>query len=166
MGGFNVVDGSFVHGDGFRIGEFNRIHENVRVGDDVTIRNFIELRPGTVIGDGCYIDSGVKSSGQNRIGNNVVIRYDTILAREVTVEDDVFISPQVTTVYKTHERKAVGGILIGRGAFIGTNATLMEGVRIGSYVVIGAKALVTRDCLERGVYTGIPARLRRRIEGG
>lgn len=158
----NYVHPSFVHGENFKIGKYNHIHENVKVGDDVTIRSYVELRPGTIIGDWCYIDSGVKSSGQNKIGNNVTIRYDAIIARNVIIEDDVFISPQVMTEYLTHKREKKGGTVIGKGTFVGTDATISFGVKICPEVIIGSKALVKRDILEPGIYVGIPARLMRR----
>lgn len=159
----NHIHPSFRHGRNFKIGKYNVIHENCRVGDDVQVRSYVELRPGTVIGDHCYIDSGVKSSGQNSIGSHVVIRYDAIIAREVTVESGTkdkptFISPQVMTIYSTHEHEKRGGIVIGSGAFIGTSAVLGPAVKIGPGVVIGTNAYVNKDCLESGIYVGVPAR--------
>ena len=62
------------------------------------------------------------------------------------------------TIYKTHEGDKIGGIRIGKGAFIGTNVVLSNGVKIAAGAVIGAKALVTRDCLDKAVYVGIPAK--------
>lgn len=158
--GINYIDPSFKHGKKFSIGNFCIIQEDCEVGDNVTIKDYVRLAKGTKIGNNCIIDSFVKSSGQNKIGNNVTIRYDSIIARGVTIEDDVFISPQVMTIYLTHKKDKKGGIVIGKGAFIGTNVTIGAGVKIGPKVVIGAKALVTKDCLEPGVYIGIPARRR------
>ena len=129
------------------------------MGDDATIRSYVELRNGTIIGDRCYIDSGVKSSGQCKIGNDVTIRYDAIIARNVIIEDGVFISPQVMFInvpFKPKEKKAT---IIRKGAKIGTNATINDGVEVGEGVIIGAKAFVNRDCLTPGVYIGNPARL-------
>lgn len=154
----NIIHESFKHGKNFKIGNFCIIQEDCVVGDNVTIKDFVRLARDTKIGNNCIIDSYVKSSGQNRIGNNVTIRYDSIIAREVTIEDDVFISPQVMTIYLTHKKDKVGGIVIGKGAFIGTNVTIGAGVHIGPKVVIGAKALVTKDCLEPGIYVGLPAK--------
>ena len=150
---------SFKHGKNLQIGKYNHIHPDVQVGDDVTIRSYVELRNGTIIGDRCYIDSGVKSSGQCKIGNDVTIRYDAIIARNVIIEDGVFISPQVMFInipFKAKEKKPT---IIRKGAKIGTNATINDGVEIGEGVIIGAKAFVNRDCLEPGVYIGNPAKL-------
>lgn len=154
----NYIHPSFIHGKNFKIGKYNHIHENVKVGDNVTIRSYVELRPDTIIGDGCYIDSGVKSSGGCRIGNNVTIRYDAIIARNVIIEDGVFISPQVMFIYIPFTEKEVKLTIVRKGAKIGTSATINDGVEIGEGAIIGAKTFVNKDCLEPGVYVGIPAR--------
>jgi UDP-N-acetylglucosamine acyltransferase len=154
----NIVDQSFKCGKNLKIGVYNHIHENVRVGDDCTIRSFVELRPETVIGNNCYIDSGVKTSGQCRIGNNVTIRYDSIIARNVIIEDDVFISPQVMTINIPFTEKEKKPTIIRKNAKIGTNVTINDGVEIGVGVIIGAKAFVNKDCIESGVYVGAPAK--------
>lgn len=62
------------------------------------------------------------------------------------------------TIYLTHELEKKMGIVIGGGAFIGTNVVIGAGVKIGPKVVIGAMAFVNKDCLEPGVYVGIPAK--------
>lgn len=154
----NIIHPNFKHGKNFKIGEFNHIHEDVVVGDDVQIRSYVELRPQTIIGDGCYIDSGVKSSGQNKIGNGVILRYDAIIARNVIIEDDVFISPQVMFINIPFTEKEKKTTIIRKGAKIGTNATIGDGVEVGERVIIGAKAYVNKDCLEPGIYVGIPVR--------
>ncbi len=156
----NEIHPSFKHGKNFKIGVFNHIHENVIVGDDVEMRSFVELRSGTRIGDRVYIDSGVKMSGGDlcRIGNDVRIRFDAIIARNVVIEDGVFIAPQVGFVniqFKPKEKKPT---IIHKNAKIGFAATIGDGVEIGEGVIIGQHANVIRDCLEPGTYVGNPAR--------
>jgi len=163
----NHVHPSFEYGRNLKIGKYNHIHECVSVGDDVTIRSYVELRKETVIGDDCYLDSGVKSSGQNRVGDRVTLRYDSILAKGVIIEDDVFISPQLMTENLSHRGEEVGGAHIGifewdrktkYRVFIGTNVTLAAGIEICSGAIIGSKANVRKSILEPGVYVGNPAR--------
>jgi len=178
----NFIDRSFNHGENFKIGRFCIIEKNVIVGDDVTIgdhckimkgcricsgtllKDYIRLAPSTWIGKNCVIDSYVKSSGMNTIGHNVTLRYDAIIAREVTVEDDCFISPQVMTIYKSHKGEKIGGTVIGKGSFIGTNVTLNHGVKICAGCVVGSKALVSKDLTEKGIYIGVPAKLFKRLD--
>jgi len=164
----NIIATDFTRGDNLSIGSFNLIEENVKVGDNVKIMNYVELRKGTRIGDDCYIDSGVKSSGQNRVGNRVILRYASILAKGVKIEDDVFISPQLMTENVNQYGEEIGGAHIGVGdwggqtkyrVFIGTNVTLAAGIEICPSVIIGSKTNVRKSITEPGVYIGNPARL-------
>ena len=147
----NQIHESFRQGENFKIGVFNHIHEGVVVGDNTTIMSFTEIRGGTIVGDDCYIDSGVSFSGENRIGNRVTIRYKSILARGVIIEDDVFISPQVMFVKIPFKEEGKDShTIVKEGAKIGTGAIIMPGIIIGRGVIIGAGAIVTKDCLEEG----------------
>ncbi len=154
----NIIAADFKHGKNFKIGHHCIIQEGCEVGDDVTIENFVLLKKGTKIGSNVFVDSYVKSSGSNRIGSNVTLRFNATIAREVTVEDDVFISPNVMTIYSTHEGEKRGGTVIGKGCFIGTNAVLGPSVKIGENTVIGAMAYVAKDCEPNAIYVGIPAK--------
>jgi UDP-N-acetylglucosamine acyltransferase len=143
------------------IGHNSIIGEGCEIGARTRIMNNVELRKGTIVGEDCYVDSGVKSSGLNRVGDRVVLRYDAIIARGCDIGDDAYICPQVMTNNLNHLREEVGGAHVGRAAFIGTNATLAAGITIADEVVVGSKAFVSRDCpVEGGVYIGMPARLR------
>jgi acetyltransferase-like isoleucine patch superfamily enzyme len=168
--------GSFECGEGVEIGNYNRIGKNVTIGagskighhciidDDVTIgknvviENFVLLKKYTIIGDESFIDSYVRSSGSCKIGNRVTVRYGATIAKKVTIENDAFISPNVMTIYSTHEGIGVPGTLIGAKAHIGTAAVLGPGIKIAPSVVIGAMAYVSKNCSEKGVYVGVPAK--------
>ena len=154
----NIIAPDFKHGKNFKIGHHCIIQEGCEVGDDVTIEHFVLLKKGTKIGSNVYVDSYVKSSGSNRIGSNVTLRFNSTIAREVTVGDDVFISPNVMTIYSTHEGEKKGGTDIGDGAFIGTNAVLGPRVKIGKHTVVGAMSYVIKDCEDNAIYVGIPAK--------
>ena len=147
----------FQHGKNFKCGSFVKIDKDVIVGDDVTIENFVLLKPGTRIGNNVFVDSYFRSSGSNKIGNNVTLRFGSTIAREVTVEDDVFISPNVMTVYSRHTGEKVGGTTIGKGAHVGTAAVIGPGVKIAAGSVIGSQAYVSKDITEPGIYVGVPA---------
>jgi len=161
----NLISDSFVHGSGFKLGSFCILESDVVVGNDVTIRNYVELRKGTRIGNNCYIDSGVKSSGLNKIGDNVTIRYDSIIARNVEIGNNVFISPQVMFINIPFGRKKRGWTVVSDDVKIGTNATIGDGIFIGSDITIGAKSYVNKDLIESGVYIGTPAKLRITTKG-
>jgi UDP-2-acetamido-3-amino-2,3-dideoxy-glucuronate N-acetyltransferase len=153
----NIIAADFKHGANFKIGHHCIIHEACEVGDNVTIENFVLLKQGTKIGHNVFVDSYVKSSGDNSIGSNVTLRFNATIAREVRVEDDVFISPNVMTIFSTHEGQKRGGTVIGKGAFIGTSAVLGPHVNVGEGAVVGALSYVHADCEANCIYTGIPA---------
>ena len=144
------------HGKNFKIGEFCVIEKDVWIGNNVTIKNFVELRAGTVIGNDVYIDSYVRSSGQNVIGNNVILRFGCTIARLVSIQDGVFIAPNVMTIYDVNK----GVTTIGKNCKIYTGTVIGAGVTIGNDVIIGAQAFVNKDCFEPGIYIGVPARKR------
>lgn len=158
IGCYNRIGDNVTVGDNCVIGHHCIIEDNVVTGDDVVIENYVLLKKNTRIGSNTFIDSYVRSSGDNRIGNNITIRYGATIAKAVTVEDGAFISPNVMTIYSTHEGEKVSGTVIGAEAFIGTAAVIGPGVKIGKGVVIGAMAYVSKHCLEKGIYVGVPAR--------
>jgi len=161
------VHPSFKYGRNLKFGWGNHIHRGVTVGDDCKIKSFVELREGTVFGDGCYIDSGVVSSGLCKIGDRVILRYKSIIAKGTEIEDDVFISPQFMTENVSHRGEEIGGAKIGFGdwdgesmyrVFVGTNVTLAAGIEICPGAIIGSKTNVRKSITEPGVYVGNPAR--------
>ncbi len=167
IGKYNIIGEGVKVGDNVSIDSFNKIEDTV-IGDDVEIGNYnefvgvrignrtkikskTELRPKTIIGADCKIDSGVKSSGECEIGNNVTIRYDSIIARNVKIENNVFIAPQVMFINIEFIHKGPRKTTIIRsGVKIGTNATINASIEIAKNVIIGARALVAKDCLDEG----------------
>jgi acetyltransferase-like isoleucine patch superfamily enzyme len=67
------------------------------------------------------------------------------------------------TVYSKHTGEKSTGTFIKKSAFIGTAAVVGPNVTIGEGVVIGAQAYVSKDCVERGIYIGVPAKLLKRL---
>lgn len=156
-----IIEKDVVVGNNVNIGHSVVIQEGTRIGNNVTIEHFVLLKKGTKVGNDVFIDSYVKTSGHNSIGNNVTLRFNSTIAREVSIEDGCYISPNVMTIYVKHTRESVGGITIGANTFVGTNAVLGPGVKIAPNSVIGALTYVSQDCSEPGVYIGIPARRRK-----
>ena len=152
-----VIAEDFKHGVNFSIGSHCIIQEGCEVGDNVRVENFVLLKKGTKIGSNVYVDSYVKSSGSNKIGSNVTLRFNATIAREVVIEDDVFISPNVMTIYSDHKGESHPGTVIGKGCHIGTNAVINHGLKIAPHTVVGALSLVTKNILSPGIYIGIPA---------
>lgn len=147
-------------GDNFKIGKFCIIESDVIIGDGVRIDNYVLLKQGTLVGDGTVIESYVRSSGYNRIGKDCVLKYGVTIARNVIIHDNVFISPNVMTIYADMEGDShPSPISIGDDVFIGTAAVINYGVQIAHGVKIGAMSYIRKDCDKPGgVYVGSPAR--------
>jgi UDP-N-acetylglucosamine acyltransferase len=155
----NSIDSTFKHGNNFVIGDYNVIKDDVKVGDNVEICNYVLLKKGSRVGNNCYIDSYSLSSGSNKIGNNVIVRYGTYIARNVIVEDNVFFSAGVKTIYIDQKRnKTTKKTIIGEGCFIGDNVVIMNSVHIGKHCIIGACSFINKDLDAEGVYIGSPAK--------
>jgi UDP-2-acetamido-3-amino-2,3-dideoxy-glucuronate N-acetyltransferase len=139
------------------------IEDGARLGDGVKIWHWVHVRAGATIGDGtsigqgCYIAAVAIGRGC-RIQNHVSI-YDG-----VTIEDEVFLGPSCVFTNVKHPRAHVPrkhgyeSTVVGRGATLGANATIVCGVAIGAYAMIGAGAVITRSVPAHGLMTGAPAR--------
>jgi len=153
----NQISKKATIGDNFKIGHFCIIEDDVFIGDNVTIENYVLIKKGTIISNNCFIDSYVRSSGQNFIGENCTIRYGATIAKDVAVGDNVFISPNVMTIYSDPDGKHTKKTLINKGAFIGTAAVINSGITIVNNVIIGAMSYVNKDCDNiGGIYVGQP----------
>jgi UDP-3-O-[3-hydroxymyristoyl] glucosamine N-acyltransferase len=163
LGNMCVIEKNTRIGDKVEMGHLCIVGEDCQIGRQTELKSHVELRKATVVGAECYIDSGVKSSGMNRVGDNVTLRYDCIIARGCDIGDRSYICPQVMTNNVDHKGNEIGGAHVGADAFIGTNVTLGAGLRIAAKTIVGSKAMVTRDIEEAGVYVGVPATLQRKL---
>lgn len=152
-----------------------------RLGEGCLIRHFTTLYAGTVLGDGVQTGQGASIRENNRIGNrtsigtNAVLEHGNRIGERVrihsgcflelaTIEDDVFVGPNVVFADDLHPpcpnyEDCVGGAVIRKGASIGANATLLPGVVVGQYAIVGAGAVVVADVPDYTVVVGSPARV-------
>lgn len=139
------------------------IYAGAELGDRVQTGHGALIREGNVIGCDVSIGTNAVLEPDNRVGDRVRIHSGCFLEL-VTVGDDVFIGPNVTFADDLHPpcpeyRNCVGGAVIGDGAAIGANATVLPGVRVGAQALVGAGAVVVDDVPERAVVVGNPARV-------
>lgn len=152
-------------------GEFCLIAPDVVLGQDVSIFHFVNLY-GCTIGDSTKIGSFVEIQKGVRVGRNCKVSSHTFICEGVTVEDEVFIGhgvqfindkyPRATRDDGTLQTEAdwtVERTTVGRGASIGTGATILGGVNIGERAIIGAGSVVTRDVPAGAIVAGNPARI-------
>lgn len=141
------------------------IEEDVSIGEGTRIWHFVHIRKRARIGRNCNIGKGVYIDTEVRIGNNVKIQNFVSVYRGVTIEDDVFIGPHATFTNDLYPRSyntswEIVPTIVKKGASIGANATIVCGVTIGEYAMVGAGAVVTKDVPPFGLVYGNPARLK------
>jgi acetyltransferase-like isoleucine patch superfamily enzyme len=150
-----------------------------RVGSDIQIGPGVVLKhPETMeFGDAVFI--GAQSMIQGRfdgtckIGSHVWIGPQAYFdARDLIIEDYVGWGPGAKVLGSTHTGEpldvpiistnlVIKPVVIGYGADIGTNATILPGVHVGANAIVGAGAVVTEDVPEYAVVAGVPARVLR-----
>lgn len=123
---------------------------------------------GDNIGKNCIIVAPVQGVCLERvtIGNNVYTGGNLLLMARggITIEDDAWIAANAQLITNNHDMydRAVlvcKPALIERGAWIGAGATILPGVCVGTYAVVGAGAVVTKDVPDYAVVVGNPARI-------
>ncbi len=131
---------------------------NIRFGSNCLIQDRVYIRAGThgkvVVGDGAAINSHVQIYGHGgvRIGEHAQIGPGTV----VTTTGHDYRATELDRDYSAIE--------IGKRVWIGASATILPGVSIGEYSVIGAGAVVTKDVPPHSLAVGVPARVIRTIE--
>lgn len=141
------------------------IDEPCQIGGGTKIWHFSHIMKNSIIGANCNIGQNVVISSGVVIGNNVKIQNNVSVYTGVICEDDVFLGPSCvfTNVInprsfierKNEYRKTV----VGKGASIGANATIVCGHNIGKYAFVGAGAVVTKDVPDYCLVVGNPAKI-------
>ncbi len=140
------------------------VDEGAVIGDGTRVWHFCHVLGGAVIGARCSLGQNVVVMGGTRIGDNVKIQNNVSIYEGVELEDDVFCGPSMVFTNVVNPRSHVSRkdeyrrTLVRRGATIGANATVVCGVTLGEYCLVGAGAVVTRDVPPYALVTGVPAR--------
>ena len=141
------------------------IVESQNIGSGTKIWAFTHVLPGAFIGDNCNIGEGCFIENDVIIGDNVVVKNSISIWDGVLIEESAFIGPGVVFTNDSLPRSKVFHdapmrILIKKGASIGANATILGGITIGEYAMIGAGSVVTKDVPDYGLFYGNPAHQR------
>ncbi|HEY0004464.1 MAG TPA: acyltransferase [Pyrinomonadaceae bacterium] len=124
------------------------------IGSETKVGAFVEIQKNAVVGSRCKISShsficeGVTIDDEVFIGHGVMFIND-IYPRSVN-DDGALQTESDWQVVQTHVRQR---------ASIGSNATIMGGVVIGEYALVGAGAVVTRDVPAYAIVAGVPAQV-------
>lgn len=129
---------------------------------------------GDRIGEGSTVLSPEKGAYYNRItiGRNVIINagFTAMAFGSVTIEDDVVIAPNVQILTNNHdpyERSILTcrPVRIQKGAWIGAGSSILPGVSVGRYAIVGAASVVTKDVPDYAIVVGNPAHVVKMLDG-
>ncbi len=140
------------------------IDDEVTIGAQTRIWHFSHVISGSKIGKRCNIGQNVVVGPNAVVGNGCKIQNNVSVYEGVILEDDVFCGPSMvfTNVYNPRceipRKNEYKKTLVKRGATIGANATIVGGITIGRYAFIGAGAVVNRDVPDFALMVGNPAR--------
>jgi acetyltransferase-like isoleucine patch superfamily enzyme len=134
-----------------------------QIGAGTKIWAYCNLLEGSRVGRDCQICDRVFLEDGATLGNRVTVKCGVSIWKGISVEDDVFIGPGVmfTNDRFPRSRRHLAEhpqTVIGRYASLCAGAVLLPGIRVGSYALVGAGAVVTRDVPDFGLVYGNPAR--------
>lgn len=135
------------------------------IGEGTRVWAFAHILPGAEIGTDCNICDHTFVEGKVRVGNRVTLKCGVYLWDGLVLEDDVFVGPCVafTNDLRPRSRKQPDHYPITslrQGCSIGANATILPGLTIGRWAMVGAGSVVTRDVSAFALVVGNPGRFR------
>ena len=151
-------------GENVKIGHGTIIEEDCVIGNNVFIGHYVLLRKGTIVGNDTKISHFATTEPGARIGNNVNMGVYCHVTKDAVLQDWVFFGFRSTTLntkkiaYGRNFPVTLEPPVIEYGARIGGCVIIMPGVTIGREALIGAGALITKDCDPYGIYVGRPAK--------
>jgi UDP-2-acetamido-3-amino-2,3-dideoxy-glucuronate N-acetyltransferase len=140
------------------------IDEGVVIGSGTKIWHFSHIMTGCSIGENCNFGQNVVVSPDVVLGRNVKVQNNVSIYTGVICEDDVFLGPSMVFTNVMNPRSAVNRkeeymkTVVGMGATIGANATVVCGNDIGRFAFIGAGAVVTKEVKAYALVVGNPSR--------
>jgi UDP-2-acetamido-3-amino-2,3-dideoxy-glucuronate N-acetyltransferase len=148
----------------FFVHESSYIDDNVEIGENTKIWHFCHILSNTKIGRNCSFGQNCVVGPNVKIGNNVKVQNNISIYDGIEIEDDVFLGPSCVFTNVINPRAFINRknefkkTLLKKGCSIGANATIVCGVTIGEYALIGAGAVVTKDVPDFALMVGVPAR--------
>lgn len=163
-----IADRSLYLGPGACVRTGSVIYAGSTIGVGFQTGHNVIIREENVIGDHVSIWSNSVIDYGCRIGNHVRVHTKVYIAQYATIEDEVFIAPGVTIANDPHplcpQCTKENGPTIKHGARVGINATILPGIVIGEYALVGAGAVVTKDVPSRAVFYGNPGQIAKSID--
>jgi UDP-2-acetamido-3-amino-2,3-dideoxy-glucuronate N-acetyltransferase len=147
--------------------ESSYIDENVLIGEGTKIWHFSHVQTGAVLGENCSIGQNVNIGNNVKIGNHVKIQNNVSVYEGVELEDYVFCGPSMVftnikvprSEFPQRGSEYYQKTLVKKSASIGANATIVCGVTIGEYALIGSGAVVTKNVPPYALVIGNPGKV-------
>ncbi|MDD5360381.1 MAG: acyltransferase [Sulfurovaceae bacterium] len=140
------------------------IDDGVIIGDNTKVWHFSHILSGSCIGENCSFGQNCVVGPNVNIGNGVKVQNNVSIYEGVECEDDVFLGPSMVFTNVTNPRAFITRrdefkkTLLKKGCSIGANATIICGVTIGEYALIGSGAVINKDVKPYALMVGVPAR--------
>jgi UDP-2-acetamido-3-amino-2,3-dideoxy-glucuronate N-acetyltransferase len=156
----NKLKNYFIH-------ESSYLDNNVKIGSNTKIWHFSHVQSGSKIGENCSLGQNVNIGNNVKIGNYVKIQNNVSIYEGVELEDYVFCGPSMVftniklprSEFPQRGKEFYSKTLVKKSASIGANATIVCGVTIGEYALIGSGAVVTKDVPAYALVVGNPGRV-------
>ncbi|MDI4650306.1 acyltransferase [Cohnella hashimotonis] len=143
----------------------NALVETENIGDNTRVWAFAHILPMAKIGSDCNINDQTFIENDVIIGNHVTVKSGVYIWDGVRIEDHVFIGPNVTFTNDLRPRsqqypESFAKTVVREWASLGANATVVAGIEIGRYAMIGAGSVVTKNIPDHTLWYGNPARMK------
>ena len=144
--------------------ESSFVDDNVNIGDNTKVWHFSHILSGSKIGENCSFGQNCVVGPKVNIGNGVKVQNNISIYEGVEVEDDVFLGPSMVFTNVTNPRAFIvrreefKKTIMKKGCSVGANATIVCGVTVGEYALIGSGTVVNKDVKPFALMVGVPAR--------
>ena len=147
--------------------ESSYVDNDVEIGEGTKIWHFSHIQSGSRLGNNCSIGQNVNIGNNVKIGSSVKIQNNVSVYEGVELEDYVFCGPSMVftniklprSEFPQQGAEFYAKTLIKKSASIGANATIVCGVTIGEYAMIGSGAVVTKNVPPFSLVVGNPGRV-------
>jgi len=144
--------------------ESSYIDDHVTIGANTKVWHFSHVLSNTTIGANCSFGQNCVVGPKVTIGNGVKVQNNVSIYEGVEVEDDVFLGPSMVFTNVINPRAFIQRkeefkkTLLKKGSSVGANATIICGITMGEYALIGSGAVVNKDVKPYALMVGVPAK--------
>jgi UDP-2-acetamido-3-amino-2,3-dideoxy-glucuronate N-acetyltransferase len=148
----------------FFVHDTSIIDEGAKIGSGTKIWHFSHVLSGTIIGENCSFGQNCVVGPNVNMGSGIKVQNNVSIYEGVEIEDDVFLGPSMVFTNVINPRAFIQRkeefkkTLLKKGCSIGANTTIICGVTIGKYAMIGSGAVINKDVKDFSLMVGVPAK--------